>query len=221
MKFKVYLSILVVSLSSCSSNKFYEEMHLKRAQKYLSNHKYKEAINDFNYALALNPKHYRINYHLAVCKLFIYDDSANLTDALNNINICINKSKKKYQYQYFPYRAMIYAKINQFDKAMNDLDSGIFFNDNLINKDNKFLATCYDQRSTLKLITKDTFGAKNDINKAIILDSTNFELYLTRANLKKKSGDKIGCCLDVKLAYSLSNKDDKISIKKRYLNCFK
>ena len=64
----------------------------------------------------------------------------------------------------------------------------------------------------MKYLLKNYKGALDDYNKAIIIDPTDSDVYVSLGNIKYEMNDKAGACIDWNKASELGNTEAKIFI---------
>jgi tetratricopeptide (TPR) repeat protein len=157
--------------------------------------KFKEAIEDFDKAIQLNPTG-QIYYNRAYSKSMIKDFRGAIQDYNNTIELEYRLAEAYFE------RGYCNDQINNTNEAINDYTKAIEIN--------KEYADAYNNRAFTKLKQKDYKAAIKDFDKAIKIKPDFLGAYVNRGFAKKESGDKSGACKDwakaVDLGYIEANK---------------
>ena len=119
---------------------------------------YKDAIEDFNKAIKINPTNDLYLFHRAECKYELKDDKGALDD--------LNKLLKIYpSYLGFSFRGDVKINLEDHEGAIEDFNKAIEINPNIY--------IDYECRGKCKLKLKQYTNAIEDFNKAIEINSDN------------------------------------------------
>jgi tetratricopeptide (TPR) repeat protein len=153
----------------------------------------REAVAQFNQAVALNPR-YTIAYLMrAIVKNLLNDSQGALADYNQGISLNLKSATAYYN------RGILKDNLNNPQGALADYNQAIFLNP-------KF-AAAYHNRGTLKDNLNDPRGALADYNQAISLNPKFAAAYSNRGNLKKNLlNDAQGALADYSQAISLNPK---------------
>ena len=151
-----------------------KEAHVNRGNYYRAKGKNKEAILDYNEALAADPKFLKAYNNRAVA----YINSDSLKEALADVNFVLTQDPG-YRKAYIN-RAAVFLNKGEYQKAISDYDKSLALNPNT--------PRIYYLRGHSKLQIKRYREALEDLNIAIKFDSNNGNYYNIRSYTYKALG---------------------------------
>jgi tetratricopeptide (TPR) repeat protein/S1-C subfamily serine protease len=158
--------------------------------------KHQQAIADLDKAIAMfpesNPNKFVAYYSRAIPRLMMGDTQGAIADYTTVIN---GKAKESSIFQAYIGRAMAYAQLQDFTKAIADCTKLLE-----IQPDN---AVVYFNRGGFRAQSQDFQEALQDFNKAIELQSDYADAYRYRATVRANLNDAQGMIADSKVAIEL------------------
>jgi tetratricopeptide (TPR) repeat protein len=243
MKYALLLLVSTMLLGACSGKS--AGSYYKEGLEYFNNGNYEKAEASFSKALQLNADRaeYYIDYAMSLIQLGKYEEAINYLDQaiLDNDNSIVRKNNKlAYRGKGIAYyKAHDYkAAIKQFDKALainesSDLNMDILYYKgnaqekaglyekavdtySLIIKNKTSDAATYNHRAYAYRLLGNYEKSLEDYNKAIKLDSRNYDYYFEKYFLLIDSGDKDSAAtvLDQASKITGSTQEDKFNIAK-------
>lgn len=154
---------------------------------------YYDAIRDFSRVLELVPNYRAAFYQRALC----HYQMENLTSARINLNQAIRYYPK--DAELYNLRGMVYYREDNLDKALEDFDKALALQPGLVEAS--------FNRSGVLLSQKKFHMAKEEVKRAIRLDSENGGLYYVLAIINDRLEEPENACLNRKKACELNYKE--------------
>ena len=173
-------------------NKRTEKYYIQRAKSYIETEKYKNASEDLETALNLNPANFENYKTLAE----VYALSGNIEKAEENLNYYLTFFEEDKDATFL--FGKIYIKANQPLKALPYLNECL--------ENDKTNPDYFTQRANAYLQTKTYQYAIKDYSMSLDLEPNNAEAYLNKGIARQKTGDQKGACSDWQKAYKLGSK---------------
>lgn len=158
----------------------YSSAYSFRAECYFYQDKYNESINDIIKALSIDRD------NKAWYLMFEFDEGAAFNNLVSKFKIQCNKEPNN---PYWPYcLGVVYENNENYKKALEYYEAAYKKEVDVLTA--KRIASCYDELG-------DFTSAINYLNEAIELDSTQYDLFQTRAEVYNNMGDKQAAIADM------------------------
>lgn len=192
-----------------------EDVFYKRALSYFKLNEFGYAIIDSDSQLQYitNNKGFKedkvndLIFRCYMLKGICYNNLKNNNKAIEEYSYFIDNYNNNYNtYKAYFFRAGCYVEQNKIREAVYDFTSVINLSKD---KDFSLYKAALFSRAFERVKLKDNFGALNDLDKSILLDSTDVESYVLRSEIYLKMGNP---------NLALTNANQALNLNKNHLN---
>lgn len=171
------------------------QYYFQRSKIYAMQNKFKESLNDLNFAIKINPSNANYYYHRAILNHKLHQDSGSLIDLGSAINI----DKENAEYYFF--RGTVSLAMQKYKNAEEDFKKALQLSPNE--------ARIYQQLASCKQKQNNFDEAITFIDKAIERDKSDPSNYFIRGIIYNQSKKYKEAIADFDNALKTDNESDK------------
>jgi tetratricopeptide (TPR) repeat protein len=164
------------------------ERHLKKAEEFKNQKKWKNAIRQYDQLIKVIPDNTDLYFQRGYAKEMALMYAECISDFTKVIELDPKKDLARTN------RGFAYKKLGEYERALDDFTSEIKVN---------FNPYSFEHRASIRYILKQYDSASVDVNKSIELDPDNSIAYRTRAMILFALNKVYDGCSDVKRAKEL------------------